>query len=488
MAASGAISNYTGDATSGLGIGHRYNAYSSQPVLDGTLAQVAIYPSALSAARILAHYQTGTGVVQGTTSTTTTTSSTTSSTTTASSTTSGTTGGHGTTGGTTSSSSTSGSTTGEEYDVFPNGHGVFPAGGTSPFYPSSVYHLQLPASPVTVPDSVSQKWNQYNEDGDGTWGTFGGATNPQYDEGWPVYFVNGRPGIIDASYYDVNCDGSSWGVWECTNSGFTSGSAAPFAAGYTVEENTDHHVSTIDMKTRKEYGFWTLNTLAGPNQTGVAGSGGVCDIDGDGVACSGDDATNMANSLGLIYYQDLLYCETSGDNYCTLPTALALAPKCNSSAANAGFANNYVYPANTSDGQCFNAPAGSRSDSIIEGVRGFIDLTDDQINALPLKPFEKIIYRTIDKQHFGVIVRDTGWSGGAAFQVMAANTAPGHSTETRARWWRWPSWKGLTPTATASTPFRSPTPPAPTSSTISSGARPTARAKPAGSATESEGC
>jgi hypothetical protein len=321
------------------------------------------------------------------------------------------------------SGSSSSSAADTDYDVFPTGHGVFPAGGTSPLYPTSVFHKKLPANPVTLPDSISQKWNQYNEDGHGTWGAFGGSTQPQYDEGWPVYFVNGRPGIVDASYYNVDCDLTSWAANGCKTHGFMSGSLAPFPVGYTLEENSDHHVTTIDMKTRTEYDFWYMETLAGPGVVGHVGGGGACSIDGDGYNCSNANATNMPNSIGMVYYADLLYCETSDDDTCVLPTALAIAPKCNSSGANAGFKNNYTYPAAYSDSQCF-AKSSPPSDGVVEGDRAFLDLTDAQINALPLAKFEKIFLRTIDREHYGVIVRDTGWSGGAAFQINAESNSP----------------------------------------------------------------
>ncbi|MHB1845001.1 MAG: LamG domain-containing protein [Deltaproteobacteria bacterium] len=57
--ATGAITHYGASATNGLGIGHRFS--SVEPVFQGTLDEVAIYGTALPAARVLAHYQTGSG-------------------------------------------------------------------------------------------------------------------------------------------------------------------------------------------------------------------------------------------------------------------------------------------------------------------------------------------------------------------------------------------------------------------------------------------
>ncbi len=44
-----------------------------------------------------------------------------------------------------------------------------------------------------------------------------------------------------------------------------------------------------------------------------------------------------------------------------------------------------------------------------------MNLTDTQINAGTYSAYEKVIYRTIDCSHFGVIIRDTSWSGAAGF-------------------------------------------------------------------------
>jgi len=58
-------------------------------------------------------------------------------------------------------------------------------------------------------------------------------------------------------------------------------------------------------------------------------------------------------------------------------------------------------------------------------------MTDAQINALPYPEYEKVIYRTMDCQHYGIIDRDSNWSGGPGFvfqyQGAQAYSAFGHT-------------------------------------------------------------
>jgi hypothetical protein len=342
--------------------------------------------------------------------------------------------------------------------------GTTPAGGSNPYYPSSPFHSTLPGSPVLASSSQITQWN-----GDQSPDDWGGITISEdasngNDGSDPTYYTNGdgtsttlicalnsagsvgkyycdnslsnyRNSIVDFWNNAGNCPDSNYGG---TNYGCPVGVSFGIPPNMLTAGDTDHHGivvktteavnghtgfevdgwgdGTLSSRTRPTSGSWTWAAL------------GVCDLSGDGTACSNSYAANIAGSLGLIRAEDILYCldgAGSANPNCTLPTALRVAPKCNGSP--------YTYPASASDGQCGgNGTSGSTSSNRVpEGERGFINETDAQVNAENIPDYAKVIRRTQDKQHYGFFDGDTNYSGGPGivyqYQGGEAYASMGHT-------------------------------------------------------------
>jgi hypothetical protein len=56
-----------------------------------------------------------------------------------------------------------------------------------------------------------------------------------------------------------------------------------------------------------------------------------------------------------------------------------------------------------------------------EGERGWLNMTDSQVNALGLGAITSVILRTIDKQHYGFFVVESAGAGGQNYRLWAEN-------------------------------------------------------------------
>ena len=306
--------------------------------------------------------------------------------------------------------------------------GNTPPGGSFPYFPSSPYHVALPFNPVFVSSSQSQTWNQENSPGQLADLTISEDASTGGDD--PTYYTDG-----DGSSFTLACNKQSYSAYSCGINAYNprglinmNGATVSFPLGAIPAGDSDHHILDINTTEGYEDDIWLGKPMPSQaNQTWSVGGAGRCALDGDGTGCSGSTATNMALSMGLIRAEDILYClnSSSDPTHCTLPYALAVAPKCNG--------KNFTYPATASDGQCFDSSGTNHSTSagLPEGERGCLNMTDDQINALPYPAYEKVVYRTMDCQHYGVFDRDSNWSGGPGFvfqnQGGEAYAAFGHT-------------------------------------------------------------
>jgi hypothetical protein len=281
-------------------------------------------------------------------------------------------------------------------------------------FPTSIFYKPLPANPNLVSAAQSAAWQA--EQSPGIFASFwitedGSNVN---DGSSPLYDLVASPLAMK-----VSCSAVSYAAYTCKQNAPTlNGSTiAVLPAGATRQGGSDHHISGGDAF--NEYDFWLVSPVpTTPGGTLTVGGGGVCPKNGDGTACSGARATNVALTLGIVQAGELLACMQSTDPSCVLPHALAAFFRCNGPG--------FVPPANASDGQCFNPTTGvnqaSSTVGIPEGTRGAIDATDAQINAMyPFKSYQAIIYRTMDRYHYGFVDTDSGWSGssGIGFGVQS---------------------------------------------------------------------
>ncbi len=203
----------------------------------------------------------------------------------------------------------------------------------------------------------------------------------------------------------IVCDIESWGPGLCTST-HVQGRTIDVPADMMPEGNGDHHYSFDDPLAGGEYDFWLAQMPQAAGATMNVGGAGFCAWGGDGTGCSGSTATNIVTSLGGLDATSIASAELVQDG--TLPYAIASAALCADST--------FVYPATSSDGFNTNtSPAcaghtgpGQRPP---EGTRWFLDQTDAQIDALAVPAYDKVILRTMDRQHFGGLIVDTNWSG-----------------------------------------------------------------------------
>jgi hypothetical protein len=276
---------------------------------------------------------------------------------------------------------------------------------------SSIYYKPLPSTPNLVPAATASAWMAENSPTQfGNFTISEDETSPN-DGGDPFYDM-----VANAVPMIVSCSNTSWAADTCKGGARNLNGATinVLPAGAPREGTTDKHIAggtatAIDN-------FWDASTVPASGGTLKVGGGGECLKSGDGTGCSGATATDIALPLGLVQANELLGCMQSTNTSCVLPHAISVAFRCNASSTV------FVKPATSSDGQCFNPKTGvnqSTTSGLPEGTRGAINETDAQVNALyPYNSFQAIIYRTMDRQHYGFVNRDAAWSGGSGIQIQ----------------------------------------------------------------------
>jgi hypothetical protein len=215
-----------------------------------------------------------------------------------------------------------------------------------------------------------------------------------------AYIVN--PGTGPSKMLTISCNKVPWSATSCDQ---FNGKTIPVPASLQIQNNSDQHA--IWDTTTGEMDAWLAGTSLPTSGTWSVGSLGYCAFSGDGTGCSNSTATNLATSLGAINPVDVKAGEAD-PVHGTIGYAVATSALCADTT--------FVYPATASDGSNTNStPAcsghtGSNARPP-EGTRWFLNYTDVQINAMGFKPYMEVIYRTMDKQHYGGIITDTNWSG-----------------------------------------------------------------------------
>ena len=204
----------------------------------------------------------------------------------------------------------------------------------------------------------------------------------------------------------IVCDEAAWGPYVCGAHGI-SNKTIDVPANMMPAGNSDHHYSFNDDAAQKEYDFWFVqNVPTAAGQKVHIGAGGVCDWSGDGTNCSGSNATNIAGSLGSITEADFARGESGPHG--SFGHAISFAALCADPS--------YVYPASASDGSNTNGSSACAGHTGAhgrppEGTRVYLDMSDDQVNAMNLPAYAKAWWRTLDREHQGGLIADTNWSG-----------------------------------------------------------------------------
>jgi hypothetical protein len=207
---------------------------------------------------------------------------------------------------------------------------------------------------------------------------------------FPIYQNNNGPA------YKIHCT-ESWGT--CS----IEGQSIRLLSGMLPEGATpsgcsgDCHLAFINNG--NEYDLWATQWPPS-GQTLNVGWGGVCSLSGPGYSSCASTATGTALSQGIVRASDLLLAAQNGG---TLPYALQAAVNCS---------DGHVAPFTGSDGHC--------SGGAPQGERAYLALHDSDINATSLSAIAKALLRTVDEDHYGMIVTDTN-GGASGFSLQEEN-------------------------------------------------------------------
>jgi hypothetical protein len=183
-------------------------------------------------------------------------------------------------------------------------------------------------------------------------------------------------------------------------------------------QGSDGHMTVIDQSTGWEWDFWQVQTNPLPAGGGeiVISWGGRTRIDGPGGGDADSDsdanAAHTGNAGGIIRFQEL----AAG----RIDHALFVMVGCSNGS--------YVFPARGRAALCAdpaNAPASG------QWLR--LDLTPEQIDALPVSGWQKTIFKAFAK--YGGVVADTGGNESFGFELESPMTYQSFGVENP-----WISW------------------------------------------------
>ena len=202
----------------------------------------------------------------------------------------------------------------------------------------------------------------------------------------------------DDPVYTVHCNKHDW---KCP----IEGAQLHIPVQARPAEGSDAHMAVIDQASGLEYDFWNVQSVPLPAGGGTitVGWGGRTAINGPG----GGDAANESPADmsdtglvgGIIRFQEL----AAGD----IEHALFMVVGCSN--------GKMVYPGRDYGGTCSdpsNAPASG------QWLR--LDMSDDEIAALPVADWQKTILRALAK--YGALVGDTGGNEAFDFQTESPQT------------------------------------------------------------------
>jgi hypothetical protein len=283
-----------------------------------------------------------------------------------------------------------------------------PPPGQQPFFPASPFLKQLPASPNVTPNSASMLSYFQSCCGNGPFQfrpirVFASLPNTK-EIAFPIYYNHSGSNTP----VTINCT-RKYGGKPCNVQGMT----VYVDVREIPQGQSDGHWVLIDPAAGYEY---VLYQTQWPPANGVltVDYGGRCALSGTGftnpsysgpawnAGCLGD-ASGTPLSVGTVRAKDWLAALNTPDG--VLPGAISYAIACDGVSANAGGAMPAPFPPTHGDG-CL-----PQNEAPAEGSRIFLAMHDAQVNALGVPPLSKVLLRTLDEDHYGAIMVDTGGKG-----------------------------------------------------------------------------
>jgi hypothetical protein len=271
-----------------------------------------------------------------------------------------------------------------------------PPAGVVPYFPTSPFSQKIPNPPTVNPRSAA--WVAALAPFTLSRLAANDVSNIVHDHGEPIYLNHAGAN----NPVKIHCT-SNFGHIPCNVEGQTVYIDPREIPQHGDAPGEDDHLALIDEPAGYEYDFWAVHEW--PPQDGVLNVnwGGRCALSGNGFTnpsytgphwnsgCA-STASGTPLTMGTIRAKDLLAAIATGG---TLPQALAVAVACPGKGV--------PLPApflGSGDGRCpGNAPEGSRM---------YLAMHDADVNALSAAPLVKVILRTLDEDHYGAYIIDTG--------------------------------------------------------------------------------
>jgi len=290
----------------------------------------------------------------------------------------------------------------------PTSSAYAPAGGTDPYFASSPFFAKIP-SPPTVNTHSSAWVSSVNQGGNFSLNQINVSATEgnNADHNYPIYYNHSGSNTP----VTIHCMLEYVSGTQCNDEGMTVYIDPREKIQNNAESGQDDHLTIIDPVAGYEYVFWRVQTPFPPtNGVLTAAYSGRCSLWGDGFTnpsyggvhwnsgCVGDES-GYPLSVGIIRPEDLEAALNSSTG--SLPTALSFGMTCT------GQPNNGALPApflGTGSGKCNN------STTPIEGNRLYLAMHDSDVNALHLPKITSVILRTLDEDHYGAYLTDTGGS------------------------------------------------------------------------------
>jgi hypothetical protein len=286
------------------------------------------------------------------------------------------------------SNATPGACTFGTFDV-----GNWPGACWKPYGPSSPFNQKLPANPRLTSNSpqIVQRITGFGPLQHIT-ANQAGTDN---DFGDPVYWS--QPGDPE---YTIHCV-EDWGTCPIEGHKIRIPAQAQPAGG------TDGHMSVVDQATGWEYDFWAVKSKGSTGGTITTGWGGRTRIDGDGLD-SEATASYFGSMAGKLRVEEL----EAG----RIDHALFLAIRCSNGRT--------VYPVKGHAGQRCSSIGMSEENAPPMGSRIMLDMSLEEIAALPVPSWKKTILRALAE--YGAFMGDTGSNWAIAEESGLSRESFGH--------------------------------------------------------------
>jgi hypothetical protein len=296
--------------------------------------------------------------------------------------------------------------------------GSWPVGCFRPYGVASPFNRPLPAEPRLVPNSAAIV-NQLMSWGKAQGLIVGQPEGNNEDYGHPVYYSGPEDPL-----YRIHC--TRW-----TSSCAIEGMQVRIPSSARPASGSDAHMVVIDQEGGWEYDFWQVHTQPLPP------GGGTIEISHGGrtrwgtPGATGLDSNATAAGFGLeagVIRAEEWASATAAD--APINHALFMSVRCT-----AGFS---VYPA-AADSAGQTCPVSERADAPPLGAHFYLDMSEAEIDALPLPAWKKPILKAMAS--YGLYVGDTFGGTSNSFGLAAESDTqylslglPGRYAELGKRW------------------------------------------------------